>query len=102
MATLIGSSAAVLTTACWLPQVVKSMRLGTADDFAWPYLAMLVAGVAAWTAYGFLRSAPPIYLCNSITGLFVVFVVGVKVRPVRHRARLAEEVAMLVIDGIES
>jgi MtN3 and saliva related transmembrane protein len=99
VATLIGSSAAVLTTACWLPQVVKSMRLGTADDFAWPYLAMLVAGVAAWTAYGFLRSAPPIYLRNSITGFFVV---GVKVRPVRHRARLAEEVAMLVIDGIES
>jgi MtN3 and saliva related transmembrane protein len=94
--------AALLTTACWLPQVVKSVRLGTADDFAWPYLAMLVAGVVAWTAYGVLRSAPPIYLCNSITGVFVVAVVAVKVRSVRQRARLAEEVAMLVTDGIES
>jgi MtN3 and saliva related transmembrane protein len=102
VATLIGSLAAVLTTACWLPQVVKSLRLGTADDFAWPYLAMLVAGVTAWTAYGFLRSAPPIYLCNSITGLLVVVVVGVKVRSVRRRAHQAEEVAMMVIDGIES
>jgi MtN3 and saliva related transmembrane protein len=102
VATLIGSLAAVLTTACWLPQVVKSVRLGTADDFAWPYLAMLVAGVVAWTAYGVLRSAPPIYLCNSITGLFVVVVVAVKVRSVRQRARLADEVAMLVTEGIES
>jgi MtN3 and saliva related transmembrane protein len=102
VATLIGSLAAVLTTACWLPQVVKSVRLGTADDFAWPYLAMLVAGVVAWTTYGFLRSAPPIYLCNSITGLLVVVVVVVKVRSVRQRARQAEEVAMMVIDRIES
>jgi MtN3 and saliva related transmembrane protein len=87
VSTFFGSFAAVLTTACWLPQVVKSMRLGTADEFAWPYLAMLITGVAAWTTYGVLRSAPPIYLCNAITGLLVVAVVAVKVRSGRHRAR---------------
>jgi MtN3 and saliva related transmembrane protein len=78
--TLLGSLAAVLTTACWLPQVFRTMRLGEAHDFAWPYLAMLLAGVTAWTAYGVARSDPPIYLCNSITGGLVLVVVAVKVR----------------------
>jgi MtN3 and saliva related transmembrane protein len=80
MVTLIGSLAAVLTTACWLPQVVRTVRLGEAHDFAWPYLTMLLAGVAAWTAYGVARSDPPIYLCNSITGALVLVVTFVKLR----------------------
>ena len=80
MITLIGSFAAVLTTACWLPQVVKTVRLGTADDFAWPYLCMLLVGITAWTVYGVLRHDPPIYLCNSITGCLVMGVAFVKVR----------------------
>ncbi len=83
MITLLGSLAAVLTTACWLPQVVRTVRLGEAHDFAWPYLAMLLAGVATWAAYGALRSDPPIYLCNSITGLLVLLIIGVKLRSER-------------------
>jgi MtN3 and saliva related transmembrane protein len=99
--TLIGSMAAVLTTACWLPQVMKTLRLGTADDFAWPYLSMLLVGVGAWTAYGLLRHDPPIYLCNSITGLLVLVVAAVKVRADRLRSRRADEVALIVTDVME-
>jgi MtN3 and saliva related transmembrane protein len=84
--TLIGTLAAVLTTACWLPQVAKTLRMGTAEDFAWPYLGMLMVGVAAWTTYGLLRHDPPIYLCNSVTGLLVLFVVAVKTRSIRGAA----------------
>lgn len=102
MATFIGSLAAVLTTACWLPQVVKSMRLGTADEFAWPYLGMLMVGIAAWTAYGLMRSAPPIYLCNAITGCLVVGVVVVKARSERRRTREADEVARIVTESLEA
>lgn len=90
MITLIGSLAAVLTTACWLPQVVKTVKLGTADDFAWPYLFMLLVGITGWTTYGVLRSDPPIYLCNSITGCLVIGVALVKVRGDRQRSRSAE------------
>ena len=87
MITLIGSLAAGLTTACWVPQMVRTVRLGEAHDFAWPYLAMLLSGVAAWTLYGLARHDPPIYLCNSITGLFVLVVTGVKVRSERLAAQ---------------
>jgi MtN3 and saliva related transmembrane protein len=84
--TLIGSLAAVLTTACWVPQVVKLSRLGDADEFAWPYLAMLMAGLTSWLVYGLFRRDLPLILCNAITGVLVVFVVVVKVRGVRAHA----------------
>jgi MtN3 and saliva related transmembrane protein len=96
--TLIGSLAGALTTACWLPQMIKTLRLGTADDFAWPYLSMLMVGLVAWTAYGLLRHDPPIYLCNIITGMLVLVVVLTKVRSERRRAEVAEEVAALVTE----
>lgn len=90
MVTLIGSLAGALTTACWLPQLVKSARLGDADEFAWPYLAMLFVGLAAWTTYGILRSDLPIWLCNAITTVFVVMVAVIKVRGERAAARKSE------------
>jgi MtN3 and saliva related transmembrane protein len=99
--TLIGSVAAALTTACWLPQVFKTVRLGAADEFAWPYLCMLLVGVTAWSAYGFLRHDAPIYLCNSITGLLVLVVAGVKMRSLRRRTQEAEEIALAVTEGFE-
>ena len=101
MVTLIGSLAAILTASCWLPQVVKTFRLGTADDFAWPYLAMLLVGVSAWTAYGFLRNDAPIYLCNIVTLSLVLVVAGTKLRSTRVRLRAAEERVAMVIEGTE-
>jgi MtN3 and saliva related transmembrane protein len=99
--TFIGSLAAVLTTACWMPQLVKTVRLGTADDFAWSYLAMLLVGLTTWIAYGFLRHDPPLYLCNIITDLLVLFVAVVKVRAERARAAAAEERLLMVHEVVD-
>jgi MtN3 and saliva related transmembrane protein len=96
--TLIGSLAATLTTACWLPQMVKTLRLGTADDFAWPYLGMLMVGLLTWVVYGFYRNDAPLYICNIITALLVMVVVVIKVRSERQRRALADEVAAIVTD----
>jgi MtN3 and saliva related transmembrane protein len=98
MITLIGSLAAVLTTVCWLPQVRKTVQKGTAEDFAWPYLAMLISGIAAWTTYGLLRHDPPIYLCNGISGLLVITVAVVKVRSMRM---VAEGESLLVREVVD-
>jgi MtN3 and saliva related transmembrane protein len=99
--TLIGSLAAVMTTACWLPQMIKTKRLGTADDFSWTYLGMLMFGLAAWTVYGFFRHDPPLYVCNIVTELLVIAVALVKIRSDRRRVLVADEVAEIVeaIDG---
>lgn len=89
MITLIGSLAAVLTAVCWVPQVRRTMERGTAEDFAWPYLGLLVSGVGAWCLYGILRSDPPIYLCNGFVLGAALIITAVKVRS--DRAQVVDE-----------
>lgn len=55
MIALIGVLSAVLTSSCWTPQLQRTLRQGTASDFAWPYLVTLVVGDGSWTACGLLR-----------------------------------------------
>ncbi|HXW81413.1 MAG TPA: SemiSWEET family transporter [Acidimicrobiales bacterium] len=80
MVTVIGSFAAVLTTVCWLPQVIKTTRTRQAGDFHWLYLATLGVGVAAWLTYGLLQRDAPIYLANGLTLCFVIIIATVKAR----------------------
>jgi MtN3 and saliva related transmembrane protein len=78
--TLIGTIAATGTTACWLPQVVKTIRTRSANDFSWSYLAMLITGVALWVVYGVMRHDMVVLGANAATLLLVVIVAAVKLR----------------------
>jgi MtN3 and saliva related transmembrane protein len=80
MIVFIGSVAALLTALCWVPQVVRTLRRGSAEDFGWHYLALLLTGVALWCLYGIVRDDPPIYLCNGFVLAMVLVVVAVKLR----------------------
>lgn len=88
MITLIGSVAAILTTVCWLPQVLKTTRTREAGDFHWLYLAMLGIGIAAWFTYGVLQRDAPIYLANGITLCLVAVIAVVKARQDLRQAHL--------------
>jgi MtN3 and saliva related transmembrane protein len=89
--TAIGLVAGLLTTACWLPQVVKTIRLGDADEFAWLYLAMLMVGLTGWAIYGSVRGDLPLALYNCITWVLVMIVVLIKVRGGNPAKRTASE-----------
>lgn len=78
--TVIGALAAVGTTAAWLPQVVKTWRSRSAEDFSWTYLAMFSTGVALWLVYGFLRKDGVVIGANAVTLLLVLTVLFVKMR----------------------
>ena len=78
--TVIGALAAVGTTAAWLPQVVKTWRSRSAEDFSWTYLAMFSSGVALWIVYGVLRKDGVVIAANAVTLLLVLTVLFVKVR----------------------
>jgi MtN3 and saliva related transmembrane protein len=77
---VVGTLAAVLTTGCWVPQMARTLRTRSAEDFSWPYLFLLFFGLGGWFAYGLLKSAPPIYLANGLTLVFVLVVMVVKGR----------------------
>jgi MtN3 and saliva related transmembrane protein len=77
---VIGTLAAAGTTACWLPQVLKTVRTRSARDFSWGYLVMLITGVALWIAYGLLRKDAVVLTANAFTLALVAVVAFVKTR----------------------
>jgi hypothetical protein len=49
MVVVVGVISAALTTLSWEPQLRRTLRRGTATDFAWTYLLMLGAGLQTGT-----------------------------------------------------
>ncbi|MCG6861915.1 MAG: SemiSWEET transporter [Chromatiaceae bacterium] len=77
---IIGFMAAVLTTASFVPQVVRTIR--TRDTHAisvWMYL-LFCTGVALWGIYGVLLGSWPIILANGVTFALSAAVLFLKVR----------------------
>ena len=80
MVVVVGVVSAALTTLSWVPQLRRTLRRGTATDFAWTYLLMLGAGDAAWCAYGALRRDLVIVVANLFVLVGIVTVSVVKLR----------------------
>jgi MtN3 and saliva related transmembrane protein len=76
--TVMGLVAGVLTTACWLPQLVRSWRTRSTRDFSWLYLIVLTVGVSLWAVYGILRADVVIMLANLVTVCFLLFLLVMK------------------------
>lgn len=80
LTTIIGTAAAIGTTGAWLPQVWKTWRTRSAEDFSWGYLALFSSGVSGWLVYGLLKKDPVIVAANGVTLLLVVTIAWVKLR----------------------
>ena len=76
----LGLVASSLATLAFLPQVVKTWRTGSANDFSLSTLLMIEAGTSIWIYYGMLRSAPAIWLGNGVTLALVGLILSVKIR----------------------
>ena len=64
---IFGYIAAVLTTAAFLPQLIKTLKTKKADDVSLVTLIMFIIGVLCWIIYGYQISSIPILLANLIT-----------------------------------
>ncbi len=62
-----GYIAAILTTAAFLPQLIKTLTTKKADDVSLITLIMFITGVLFWIIYGYRISSLPIMLANVIT-----------------------------------
>jgi MtN3 and saliva related transmembrane protein len=77
---LIGGLAAVMTTASFVPQVLRTVRTrDTSGISLWMYL-MFSAGVGLWLIYGLLLTAWPIILANGATLVLTLIVLAHKLR----------------------
>ena len=64
---IFGYFAALLTTAAFLPQLIKSLNTKKADDVSLTTLIMFIVGVLSWIIYGYKISSTPILIANLIT-----------------------------------
>ena len=64
---IFGYCAAILTTAAFLPQLIKTIKTKKADDVSLTTLIMFIIGVLSWIIYGFKISSTPILIANLIT-----------------------------------
>ena len=74
----IGFWAAILTTAAFTPQMVRTWRVG-GGELSWIMLTLFGTGVGLWFVYGYLLKSGPIMLANALTGIQVVAILGLKV-----------------------
>ena len=79
-ATIVGLFAGFLTTAAFVPQVLKIWTSRSARDVSLPAFAALTLGVAGWLVFGILKQDPPIILWNAVTLLLAGAILVMKVR----------------------
>ena len=76
--TVLGLLAGLLTTVCWVPQLVRSLRTRRTDDLGWAHLSVLAIGVGLWLSYGTLRADLAIVLSNVFTLASVLTLIAIK------------------------
>jgi MtN3 and saliva related transmembrane protein len=77
---IIGSLAATLTTAAFLPQVIKAHNSKHTKDLSMVMCVLLTFGLILWIFYGLAYSSLPIILANSITLLLCLYLLYLKVK----------------------
>jgi MtN3 and saliva related transmembrane protein len=80
LTTGLGLLAGVLTTACWIPQIVRSARTRSTGDLSWPTLCACMTGLSLWLLYGVLLADPAIMAANSSSLLALLSLAALKRR----------------------
>ena len=74
-----GYFAAILTTAAFLPQLIKTLKTKKAEDVSLVTLIMFICGVGSWIVYGFAISSLPVVIANIITFILNSFILIFKI-----------------------
>ena len=88
--TMLGLLAGTLTTAAFVPQVLKTWRTRAAGDVSLAMFLILALGVGLWVVYGSLIGSAPVLVANGVTLLLVLAMLALKWRfraPRRDRRR---------------
>lgn len=80
LADVVGSLAACLTTAAFLPQAWHTFRTRDVSGISLLMYSVFTAGVALWLVYGVLMKAWPIVVANAITLALAGGILGMKLR----------------------
>nr|WP_256473163.1 SemiSWEET transporter [Phyllobacterium sp. 21LDTY02-6] len=77
---LVGSLAAIITTMCWIPQIMKIVRYRETASISLITNVSLALGVFLWLCYGLLIGSWPVIAANGLTLLLILTILGLKLR----------------------
>jgi MtN3 and saliva related transmembrane protein len=77
---LAGAAGATLTTICWLPQAVKTLREKDTRSLSLTATVAFTLGIALWLAYGIGRGDWPLIAANAVTLALMLPIVAMKLR----------------------
>jgi MtN3 and saliva related transmembrane protein len=77
---IVGALAALLTTFCWVPQALRTIRLRDTRAISLPAQLAFAAGLVLWLVYGVLIGSWPLIGANAISLGLVSTIIGTKLR----------------------
>ncbi|KAB7665831.1 SemiSWEET transporter [Bacillus sp. B1-b2] len=79
-----GYIASILTTLSFLPQAIKTIKERNTDGISLLMYTMFTLGVFLWAIYGFYIQDIAILLGNSVTLLFALTILSVKIKNMKR------------------
>jgi MtN3 and saliva related transmembrane protein len=76
----IGFIAAFLTTAAFVPQLVRVIRRRSASDISLPTFLLFSLGVFLWLLYGLYTGSKPVIASNCVTLVLSLSILALKMR----------------------
>ena len=84
----LGFAAAFCTTAAFVPQLVRVLKLRSAREISLPTFLLFSAGVFLWLLYGIYTGSRPVIASNALT---LILSVSILVLKLRYDRRALEE-----------
>lgn len=78
--TTLGLTAGTLTTIAFIPQLVKAWQSQSTGDLSWGMVLTFTTGVSLWLIYGIWIDSLPVILANTVTLLFQLGLISLKVK----------------------
>ncbi len=75
--TVIGASAAILTTFSFVPQIIRALKTKSVKDVSVITILQLALGVALWVIYGLHLRNAIIVIANSVTFATLVILLAI-------------------------
>ena len=84
MPTILGTVAGILSTASFVPQVMKAWREGNTEAISKRMYIVTVSAFVLWTIYGFVIGSVPIIVFNILSLVLSGTVLVLKLRGGKH------------------
>ena len=78
--TIVGFMAAVLTTASFLPQAIKTIQTKNTAGISLFMYSLFALGTLLWFLFGFFSSNMPVMVANAVTLVFAVIILIYKIK----------------------